>query len=44
VILDLHEIFPEFTRAKYPGLLGDLAAQVEPVERAVLAAEHGDPS
>jgi len=27
VILDLHEIFPEFTRAKYPGLLGDLAAR-----------------
>jgi glycosyltransferase involved in cell wall biosynthesis len=28
VILDLHEIFPEFTRAKYPGLLGGMAARV----------------
>jgi glycosyltransferase involved in cell wall biosynthesis len=27
VILDLHEIFPEFTRAKYPGLLGGVAAR-----------------
>jgi glycosyltransferase involved in cell wall biosynthesis len=26
VILDLHEILPEFTRAKYPGLLGGVAA------------------
>ncbi|MGH7537094.1 MAG: glycosyltransferase [Gemmatimonadales bacterium] len=28
VILDLHEIFPEFARSKYPGLLGRLAARV----------------
>jgi len=27
VILDLHEIFPEFTRAKYPGILGGVAAR-----------------
>jgi glycosyltransferase involved in cell wall biosynthesis len=28
VILDLHEIFPEFTRAKYPGVLGGAATRV----------------
>ncbi len=28
VILDLHEIFPEFTRLKYPGILGRLASLV----------------
>ena len=28
VILDLHEIFPEFTRAKYPGILGGAATRV----------------
>jgi len=28
VILDLHEIFPEFTASKYPGLLGRLATRI----------------
>ena len=28
VILDLHEIFPEFARAKYPGLVGRVASAV----------------
>lgn len=28
VILDLHEIFPEFTASKYPGLLGRLATGI----------------
>lgn len=28
VILDLHEIFPEFTRARYPGLVGRMASAV----------------
>lgn len=28
VILDLHEIFPEFARSKFPGLLGRLAALI----------------
>lgn len=32
VVLDMHEIFPEFTRTKFPGLLGRLGA---PVARAV---------
>jgi glycosyltransferase involved in cell wall biosynthesis len=32
VILDMHEIFPEFTRTKFPGLLGRLG---EPVARAI---------
>jgi glycosyltransferase involved in cell wall biosynthesis len=32
VILDMHEIFPEFMRTKFPGLLGRIG---EPVARAV---------
>jgi glycosyltransferase involved in cell wall biosynthesis len=28
IILDLHEIFPEFTASKYPGVLGRLATQI----------------
>jgi glycosyltransferase involved in cell wall biosynthesis len=28
IILDLHEIFPEFTAAKYPGILGRLATRI----------------
>ena len=34
VILDLHEIFPEFTRIKYPGALGRVAARLaQAIER-----------
>jgi glycosyltransferase involved in cell wall biosynthesis len=32
VVLDMHEIFPEFTRTKFPGLLGRIG---EPVARAI---------
>ncbi len=32
VVLDMHEIFPEFTRTKFPGLVGRIG---EPVARAV---------
>jgi glycosyltransferase involved in cell wall biosynthesis len=32
VVLDMHEIFPEFTRTKFPGLLGRIG---EPAARAV---------
>ena len=32
VVLDMHEIFPEFTRTKFPGLLGRLGM---PVARAI---------
>src|SRR5690606_361439 len=32
VVLDMHEIFPEFTRTKFPGLAGRLG---EPVARAI---------
>ena len=32
VILDMHEIFPEFTRTKFPGLVGRLG---EPLARAI---------
>jgi glycosyltransferase involved in cell wall biosynthesis len=28
VVLDLHEIFPEFTRAKFPGLMGRVAGWI----------------
>ena len=32
VVLDMHEIFPEFTRTKFPGLVGRIG---EPVARAI---------
>jgi glycosyltransferase involved in cell wall biosynthesis len=32
VVLDMHEIFPEFTRTKFPGLLGRIGA---PIARAI---------
>ena len=32
IVLDMHEIFPEFTRTKFPGLVGRIG---EPVARAI---------